>query len=186
MEGYLPMCGRYPPQRSSDVVLIADSGRISAALIERFGLRGLAVELADSVAVARSKLISLQPAFVLTDLHFHDGDCLQILDVARGSPSRVVIHSQCLDARMAARLVRMGATDVVHKPCDTALLEVIVTGSTEGPISGETCSLHPDKLRRDYIESVLQDCGGNIAGTARVLSMHRRTLQRLLTRHPVA
>ena len=41
------------------------------------------------------------------------------------------------------------------------------------------------RLEREHIERVLSECNGNISKTARVLGMHRRTLQHKLAKFPV-
>jgi len=40
-------------------------------------------------------------------------------------------------------------------------------------------------LTREHIERVLSEHNGNVSATARALSMHRRTLQRMLAKRPV-
>jgi two-component system response regulator RegA len=41
------------------------------------------------------------------------------------------------------------------------------------------------RLEWEHIQRVLTECDGNISETARRLGMHRRTLQRKLSKHPV-
>src|SRR5687768_17100508 len=41
------------------------------------------------------------------------------------------------------------------------------------------------RLEREHIERVLRECGGNISKTARILGVHRRTLQYKLAKYPV-
>ena len=41
------------------------------------------------------------------------------------------------------------------------------------------------RLEWEHIHRVLTECDGNISETARRLGMHRRTLQRKLSKHPV-
>lgn len=36
----------------------------------------------------------------------------------------------------------------------------------------------------EHIQRVLSDCGGNVSEAARRLSLHRRSLQRKLRKHP--
>jgi len=40
------------------------------------------------------------------------------------------------------------------------------------------------KVEWDYIQRILHDCGGNVTRTARRLRLHRRTLQRKLSKLP--
>ena len=41
------------------------------------------------------------------------------------------------------------------------------------------------RLEHEHIERVLRECNGNISKTARLLGMHRRTLQYKLAKFPV-
>jgi two-component system, response regulator RegA len=41
------------------------------------------------------------------------------------------------------------------------------------------------RLEWEYIQQMLHQNRGNVAATARALSMHRRTLQRKIAKHPV-
>ena len=39
------------------------------------------------------------------------------------------------------------------------------------------------QVEREYIQRVLAACGGNVSQAAKCLGMHRRSLQRKLSRH---
>ena len=41
------------------------------------------------------------------------------------------------------------------------------------------------RLTWEHLQRVLEEHDGNISATARALNMHRRTLQRMLQKHPV-
>ncbi|HNG61862.1 MAG TPA: helix-turn-helix domain-containing protein, partial [Cellvibrionaceae bacterium] len=43
-----------------------------------------------------------------------------------------------------------------------------------------------ERVEWEHIQKALQDCQGNISAAARLLGMHRRTLQRKLFKRPVA
>ncbi|MGA7480002.1 MAG: helix-turn-helix domain-containing protein, partial [Azonexus sp.] len=45
--------------------------------------------------------------------------------------------------------------------------------------------LSVDRLEWEHIQRVLNENDGNISATARALKMHRRTLQRKLSKRPV-
>jgi two-component system response regulator RegA len=40
------------------------------------------------------------------------------------------------------------------------------------------------RVEWEHISRVLADCGGNVSQAARMLGLHRRSLQRKLARHP--
>ena len=56
------------------------------------------------------------------------------------------------------------------------------TGDSDVQIS--THPLSVGRLEWEYIQRVLNENKGNVSATARVLNMHRRTLQRKLTKNP--
>jgi two-component system response regulator RegA len=51
------------------------------------------------------------------------------------------------------------------------------------PASDQPLSV--DRLEWEHIQRVLNENDGNVSATARALKMHRRTLQRKLSKHPV-
>ncbi len=57
------------------------------------------------------------------------------------------------------------------------------SGTSSAPICEKPLSVN--RLEWEHINRVLAGNNGNISATARVLGMHRRTLQRKLSKHPV-
>jgi hypothetical protein len=43
-----------------------------------------------------------------------------------------------------------------------------------------------DRVRWEHIQRIYELCGRNVSETARLLNMHRRTLQRILAKHAKA
>jgi two-component system response regulator RegA len=81
----------------------------------------------------------------------------------------------------AVQATKNGATNYLTKPIDMDELEhTLITGGPdeETPIPDEFQSL--DRHEREYIEYVLNECGGNISQAARRLGLHRQSLQRKL------
>jgi two-component system response regulator RegA len=88
--------------------------------------------------------------------------------------------------------IKRGAHDYLAKPVDAdAVVRALLDG--DGSVEGDDEDLPdapeaPLALRRlewEHIQRVLTECDGNISETARRLGMHRRTLQRKLSKHPV-
>ncbi len=82
----------------------------------------------------------------------------------------------------AVAAVKIGATDYLSKPADAndvtaALLE---RGGTLPPPPENPMSA--DRVRWEHIQRVYEQCDRNVSETARRLSMHRRTLQRILAK----
>jgi two-component system response regulator RegA len=81
--------------------------------------------------------------------------------------------------------VRLGAASYLTKPVDA---EQIVA-ALEAPETGSGAAAPPvaqPLARVEWVQRVLADCGGNVSYAARVLGIHRRSLQRKLLKYPVA
>jgi two-component system response regulator RegA len=84
----------------------------------------------------------------------------------------------------AVQAVKAGAIDYLPKPADAddvmrALLMARDAGS--GPTPPEN-PMSADRVRWEHIQRVYEMCGNNVSETARRLNMHRRTLQRILSK----
>ncbi|MEM6926258.1 MAG: helix-turn-helix domain-containing protein, partial [Myxococcota bacterium] len=84
--------------------------------------------------------------------------------------------------------VRLGAVDFVQKPADVDQLLVAFRNALEAnPFGERDPTYEPPSLARaewEHIQRVLHDCGGNVTRAAKMLGLHRRTLQRKLQKYP--
>jgi two-component system response regulator RegA len=78
--------------------------------------------------------------------------------------------------------VKLGAIDYLAKPADADEIHAALT-RTEGerPAPPEN-PMSADRVRWEHIQRVYEMCDRNVSETARRLSMHRRTLQRILAK----
>ena len=83
----------------------------------------------------------------------------------------------------ALEATRRGAVDYLMKPADADQILGAFEKSGEKPaVKGTVPSLA--RVEWEHIQRILTDCGGNISQTARVLKIHRRSLQRKLSKYP--
>ena len=87
----------------------------------------------------------------------------------------------------AVEAMRLGVRDYLTKPCNAdqilAAFEVEPEPVPDAELPYEVPSLA--RLEFEHIERVLRECNGNVSKAARVLGMHRRTLQYKLAKFPV-
>jgi two-component system response regulator RegA len=88
----------------------------------------------------------------------------------------------------ALEAVRLGATHYLTKPADvdeilSAFDRFAKDASMELPPDHEVASLA--RAEWEHIQRVLGDCQGNVSQAARLLGIHRRSLQRKLSKYPV-
>ena len=85
----------------------------------------------------------------------------------------------------AVEAVRSGAAHYLGKPVDIDQILAAFTG--ESPPSALPPSVVPSlaRVEWEHIQRVLSACDGNISRAARLLGLHRRSLQRKLSKDPV-
>ncbi len=146
--------------------------------------RGFAVTLAESVAEGLDACRRNPPAFAVVDLRLEDGNGLDVVEAIREvrPDSRVVVLTGYGAIATAVAAVKAGAIDYLAKPADADDLEAALrsTGG-EKPAPPEN-PMSADRVRWEHIQRVFELCDRNVSETARRLSMHRRTLQRILAK----
>jgi two-component system response regulator RegA len=97
--------------------------------------------------------------------------------------TRIVVLTGFGTIANAVEAMRAGAADYLTKPVDAAACDRALRGLTQGqPASDDLPSL--ERVEYEYLQRVLTDCGGNVSEAARRLRMHRRSLQRKISRQP--
>ena len=171
-----------PTKRS---LLIVDDDRIFLQRLARaMESRGFAVSTAESVADGVDQVEKAAPAFAVVDLRLGDGNGLAVITaVKKRSPeARVIILTGYGNIATAVNAVKLGAVNYLAKPVDgddvAAALLVLDNGKIEPPEN----PMSADRVRWEHIQRIYELCGRNVSETARRLSMHRRTLQRILAK----
>jgi len=86
----------------------------------------------------------------------------------------------------AVESVKLGAATYLTKPVDAD--QILAAFNVEAPQAAGSTPFAVPSLARvewEHIQRVLADCGGNLSQAARALGIHRRSLQRKLSKDPV-
>ena len=170
------------PDRS--LLLVDDDEAFVKRLAKAMEKSGFAPETASSVAAGRAIAMARPPAYAVIDLRLEDGNGLDVVETLRERrpDSRIVVLTGYGAIATAVAAVKFGATDYLSKPADAnditnALLAkgAMMPPPPENPMSA-------DRVRWEHIQRVYEMCDRNVSETARRLSMHRRTLQRILAK----
>jgi two-component system response regulator RegA len=87
----------------------------------------------------------------------------------------------------AVEAIKLGAINYLCKPADIdEILQAFEISESEPHVALPESPPSLDRLEWEHIQKALQDNEGNISATARILGMHRRTLQRKLQKRPVS
>ena len=175
------------PAPSSITFLLVDDDdrlreRLGQALAER-GYRVLsAADHAAAIALARQQPIHR----AVVDLRMPGPHGLQVIKdlVALHAEIEIIVLTGFGSIATAVEAMRSGARDYLTKPAHTDRILAAFEAEPAPPedLAFETPSLA--RLEHEHIERVLRECNGNISRTARVLGMHRRTLQYKLAKFP--
>jgi two-component system response regulator RegA len=166
-------------------LLIVDDDRpFLQRLARAMEQRGYTVDTAETVAEGLRKVENLPPAYAVVDMRLEDGNGLQIIEnIRRRKPdSRMIVLTGYGNIATAVTAVKLGAMDYIAKPADADEIHAALT-RTEGerPMPPEN-PMSADRVRWEHIQRVYEMCDRNVSETARRLSMHRRTLQRILAK----
>lgn len=83
----------------------------------------------------------------------------------------------------AVESIKLGAASYLTKPADADQIVAAFDG-TQPHANPQAPSLA--RVEWEHIQRILSDCGGNVSQAARVLGIHRRSLQRKLSKRPVS
>jgi two-component system, response regulator RegA len=173
----------------STLLIVDDDERFRQRLAQAFELRGYRVLAAANHAQALALAQGHRIARALVDLRMPGPSGLSVLqELIRSQPGiLVVVLTGYGSIATAVEAMRLGAHDYLTKPCHA---DRILAAFDSEPIAHEELLEFPvpslARVEHEHIERVLHECNGNVSKAARVLGMHRRTLQYKLAKLPVA
>jgi two-component system response regulator RegA len=166
------------------LLLMDDDESFLRRLAKAMEKRGFEVETAGSVAGGRAIATARPPAYAVCDLRLEDGNGLDVVEVIREKrpDSRIVVLTGYGAIATAVAAVKIGATDYLSKPADANdIISALLANGADLPAPPEN-PMSADRVRWEHIQRVYELCDRNVSETARRLSMHRRTLQRILAK----
>jgi len=174
------------PGEAQTLLVVDDDTVFRTRLARAFRERGYAVREAangdEALALAREE----SPELAVVDLRMPGPGGL---DVVRGlheidPTTRIVVLTGYGSVATAVEAMRLGATHYLAKPADADDL-LAAFARAEGPPALDQPVPSLARVEWEHINRVLADCGGNVSQAARLLGLHRRSLQRKLAKYPV-
>ncbi|CAG0980172.1 Photosynthetic apparatus regulatory protein RegA [Myxococcaceae bacterium] len=180
-----------PAATPRSVLIVDDDERFRSRLALAFRELGYEVREAESAekALEISRLDS--PEYAVVDLRMPGMGGLEAVRRLKqiDSATNVVVLTGYGSIATALEAVRLGATHYLTKPVEIEQLLAAFERSSLSPLEDlPTPDTVPSLARAEWehINRVLTECGGNISQAARLLGLHRRSLQRKLAKYPVA
>ncbi len=172
------------------LLLVDDDATLADVLARALTRRGFVVRVALSVQSALDAVVDWQPDAAVLDLKLGDGSGLHLVSTlrARFPAIRLLMLTGYASLATAVEAIKLGADDYLAKPVDADQVFTALRGQRllqhdlPPELPEDAMSMH--RLEWEHIQRVLLEANGNISEAARVLGMHRRTLQRKLLKRP--
>lgn len=125
------------------------------------------------------------PELALVDLRLPGESGLAVVrDLkALDSSTVVVVLTGYGSIATAVESMKLGAASYLTKPADADQIIAAFDGTQP---CDETQAPSLARVEWEHVQRILADCGGNVSQAARVLGIHRRSLQRKLAKRPVS
>ena len=177
------------PQKIADftdksLLIVDDDGPFRDRLSRAMEKKGFQVTQAESVEQGIKKARNLPPAFAVVDLRLGDGNGLEVVKEIQKikKNSRIILLTGYGNIPTAVAAVKAGAIDYIPKPADADDVENALLALPETKAKPPENPMSADRVKWEHIHRVFELCNRNVSETARRLKMHRRTLQRILSK----
>jgi two-component system, response regulator RegA len=169
---------------AGSVLIVEDDERLMQCLARAMELRGFKVMIAGSVRDGLAQIQLSAPEYALVDMRFDDGSGLDVVAALKKQrpDARAIILTGYGNIATAVKAVKLGAVDYLTKPVDADDIVSALFAPLGGKAEAPQHPMSPVDVRLQHIQQVHEASGRNVSETARRLNMHRRTLQRILTR----
>ena len=166
------------------LLIVDDDNPLRDRLARAMSKKGFNVIQAESVERGINLVKNSPPAFAVIDLRLTDGSGLDVVKEIRKSKkdSKIIMLTGYGNIPTAVAAVKAGATDYIPKPADADDVENALLASSEEKAMPPENPMSADRVKWEHIHRVFELCNRNVSETARRLKMHRRTLQRILSK----
>lgn len=167
--------------------LIVDDDLTFAQIMQRaLARRGFDVDIFNSSEPAINAIKNKHYSKAIIDLKIaQDSGLLLIKNIKNINPSiEIIMLTGYSSISTAVEAIKLGALNYLCKPIDIEEILHVFSATTSKEIDLPENPISLDRLEWEHIQKTLHDNDGNISATARLLGMHRRTLQRKLQKRP--
>jgi two-component system, response regulator RegA len=175
-------------ERPPALGLLVDDDALYLQTLQRSLLkRGVASTTATNAADALRLAAERSLDFALIDLRLATESGLDLIKPLRHAQPhmRIVLLTGYASVATAVEAIKRGANEYLLKPTtvDTILRTLSLAVDTDAPLEPQTMT-PLSRLEWEHIHQALAETNGNVSAAARLLGMHRRSLQRKLAKRP--
>ena len=170
--------------KDKSLLLVDDDNPFRERLARAMEKKGFTVTQAESVKKGIDLLKTTKPAFAVVDLRLNDGNGLEVVKKIQdlNINSRIIMLTGYGNIPTAVAAIKHGAIDYLAKPADAEDVEKALLADPKSKAHPPENPMTADRVKWEHIHRVFELCNRNVSETARRLKMHRRTLQRILSK----
>jgi two-component system response regulator RegA len=166
------------------LLIVDDDNPFRERLARAMEKKGFTVTQAEGVKSGIESVKQIKPSFAVVDLRLGDGNGLEVVKEIQNSnlKSRVIMLTGYGNIPTAVAAIKEGAIDYLAKPADADDVEKALLAEPNTKAQPPENPMSADRVKWEHIHRVFELCNRNVSETARRLKMHRRTLQRILSK----
>ena len=169
------------------LLIVDDDNPFRERLARAMEKKGFSVSQAEGVKLGIESVKAKKPAFAVIDLRLGDGNGLEVVKEIKNSKdnkvnSRIIMLTGYGNIPTAVAAIKEGAIDYLAKPADAEDVENALLADPLRKAPPPEDPMTADRVKWEHIHRVFELCNRNVSETARRLKMHRRTLQRILSK----
>lgn len=172
--------------RAGQTLLIVDDDLPFRTRLKRaFEDRGFEVASAGTFDEAIDAAREESPELALVDLRLPGKSGLELVRALKSidETTNIVVLTGYGSIATAVESMKSGATTYLTKPVDADQIVAAFRSPGAAPAPPQTVQSLA-RVEWEHIQRVLADCDGNVSQAARLLGIHRRSLQRKLAKDP--
>tara|TARA_B100000029_G_scaffold19387_1_gene19429 strand:+ start:3058 stop:3624 length:567 start_codon:yes stop_codon:yes gene_type:complete len=169
---------------SKTLLIVEDDNPFRERLARSMKKKGFEVLQAESVKKGIEVAKIHKPGFAVVDLRLVDGNGLDVVKEIQklNISSRIIMLTGYGNIPTAISAIKEGAIDYLAKPADAEDVENALLADPSTKAIPPENPMSADRVKWEHIHRVFELCNRNVSETARRLKMHRRTLQRILSK----
>jgi two-component system response regulator RegA len=166
------------------LLIVDDDNPLRDRLARAMEKKGFSVNQAEGVKSGINSVRNSTPSFAVVDLRLADGSGLEVVKEIQklNKSSRVVMLTGYGNIPTTVAAIKAGAIDYIPKPADADDVENALLALPDSKAKPPENPMSADRVKWEHIHRVFELCNRNVSETARRLKMHRRTLQRILSK----
>ncbi len=166
------------------LLIVDDDNPFRERLARAMDKKGFIVTQAESVKKGIQNVKTNKPAFAVVDLRLGDGNGLEVVKELQitNPESRIIMLTGYGNIPTTVAAIKQGAIDYLAKPADADDVEKALLADPKKKAQPPENPMSADRVKWEHIHRVFELCNRNVSETARRLKMHRRTLQRILSK----